>query len=1371
MQSKFKLLLILIIVFIQGYSQNNEYRFRNLSTSNGLSQGSVIAIHQDKLGQMWFGTRDGLNKYDGIHFKIFTHNPKDSSTISNSDILAIEEDALGNIWVGTYNGLNCYNPKKNTFKKYFHTNNTNSLSNNTIWCIKEMNNEIWFGTSNGISIYNKTTETFQTIFHAPDNPESLPSNFVLKIIATKNGEIWVGTSQGFCKLIKRDNTNFTFKRYSTTIKNSENDEHLYVQDILEDEDANLWIATKNSGLLKYNTTNNTYISFLNNENNSDFDSDFRSLDIDNSGNLWVGSYDGVFVIKNKNGFQKTTINKIDNKNLIKIKSIYTDKKGSVWVGTYYGGVSIWDESNANFTNINETSSNYNLNFNVVSSITADQNKNIYVGTEGGGISILNNTNNSSFLNTTNTKGLPTNNIKTLLLANENELWIGTIGNGLAVYNTQKEEITKNLISNELQQLLNNVGVYVIKIETPDIFWLGTFGNGLIRYNTNNKNFEVFKNEKNNNFSLTNNRIRSLLIDSNSQVWVGTQSGLNLITSSNSNSTEKIKHFFFNTEALAGDDILTLFEDSKGSIWAGIKAKGLYKFNGNSFEKITLMDGYFEISSIHSVLEDARGNLWLSSNHGIVKYNPNSNQTTVYTQADGLISNEYNDNSSLAFADNQFYFGGPMGISYFDPEKIVSNDYAPQVILTDFKIKNKTIEASNDKNAVLNNAITYSKKIALNYDLANFTISFAMPNFINSTNNQYSYRLVGLENQWTTTSNTEATYIIQNPGTYTFEVKGANNNGVWNTTLTTLQITVKPAPWRSWWAFSLYALIIAFALIALILFLKSKDKLKLELALEHAENVRNEEINQAKLQFFTNISHEFRTPLTLILGPLQQLLSNYKGSNSMHKKLLVIENSANHLLQLINRLMDFRKLENNQSKLHAAEGNIVKFLREIYFSFSEYAKDGNYSYTFEASEDPILVYYDRSKLERVFYNLISNAFRFTPKGGNIAIKVRCDKNSIFICVEDSGVGIADEFVDKIFDRFFEIAIHNNPAKDYNKGTGIGLSIAKNSVTLHKGDILVKKNQPQGTIFEVVLPLGRLHLTNEEILNNFKVSDDLSQYVTQLETESINFEDDIEDLILNEEKPVVLIVEDNKPLRSFIKNLLKKECNVVEAENGKIGLKKALETIPDLIISDIIMPEMVGTELCSQVKANIKTSHIPVILLTSRSSLIYKFEGLESGADEYISKPFNVKEFQLKVKNMLEAIERLKNKFTNEDILSPSEIAVSSVDEQLLKKAFKIVEDNISNEQFDIPLFCSELGVSRTMLFTKIKAWTNFTPNDFIQEIRMKRAAQLLEQNKINISQISYKVGFNNPKYFSKCFQKRYGETPSQYQNKFSQDFLD
>ncbi len=1357
------LLLFFLVIFfsVDSLSQSKRYSLKNITTVNGLSQSSVIAIHQDLNGQMWFGTRDGLNRYDGSGITVFRNNPKDTLSICNNDILSIEGDKTGNIWIGTYNGLNCYNPVTNIFKHYLHGNATNTLSNNTIWKIKEIKNEIWIATSGGLSIFNKTTQKFTSVFHNSKDNLSLPNNFVVSIYETKKGAIWIGTTNGLCRLVNRKGNTFRFKQYYT-----QNNESVYVQDIKEDYLGNLWVATKTNGLLKLDPTSKKMLPFSVNQNQ--INTDVRTLDFDKKGVAWIGTYEGISTIQNDGSIQKVYNNPEKKTSFGKIKSIFTDKKGSVWIGSYYDGISIWDESNNNFTNLNQNSGSRSLSYDVVSSFAADANKNIYIGTEGGGITLFDSkTGMTSKINSADSNGISFNNIKSLCLSDSGILWIGSFTEGLAAYDIKSKRFVNEKIDVNLKNIVKEAGVYVIiKGRKNDIFWIGTFGKGLIRYDSSNKTYQIIGNDNYSDNFLTNNRVRTLLLDKKDNLWIGTQSGLNVINLNDfDNKTYHIKHYFFDNKLLSGDDILSLFQDKKGKIWIGTKAKGLYDFDGINFHKINIKKDDSNVSAIHSISEDDSNNLWMSSNYGIIKYNLSNKSAFIYDHKNGLLSNEFNDNAFLQLGYNKFYYGGPSGMTCFDTKKIAVNTYSPQVILTDFKIANKSINVANE-NDVLEKAITYTKSLTLTYDKANFTVNFAIPNFVNSTNNQYKYRLVGLDNEWITTSSNSATFTIQNSGTYVFEVKGANNDGVWNAVPTTLGIVVKPAPWLSWWAFSFYVILLWISLYGLAWIIKSKEKLRQELLLEYRESEINKENNSAKLQFFTNISHEFRTPLTLILGPLQQIILNYNGSNEMYKKLLVIESSANHLLKLINRLMDFRKFENNQFILEAAEGNIVKFIREIFLSFSEYAKVGGYKFTFESSDEEILVYFDRFKLERVFYNLISNAFRYSPKGGEIAIKIRKEKNEIIIEVEDTGIGIDEKHIEKIFDLFFEIPTHNQVQINYNKGTGIGLSIVKNIVNLHKGTITVKNKSTNGVVFKVAIPLGRKHLTDKEILKDFKISDDVAQYEVQLDLPEIKEDEDINDLDFSDEKLTVLIVEDHKVLRSFIKNLLKTQYNVIVAENGAIGLKKALKFVPDLIVSDVIMPEMVGTELCAKIKENIKTSHIPVILLTSRSSLIYKIEGLESGADDYISKPFNLIEFKLRIKNLLASKQRLKTKFSLKDNFVPSEITVSSLDEQLLKKAFKVVEENISNEQFDIPFFCSELGVSRTMLFTKIKAWTNFTPNEFIHEIRMKRAVQLLEQNKINISQISYKVGFNNPKYFCKCFQKKFGETPTQYLNKFS-----
>lgn len=1353
------LTIVVLTCNFAAIAQENSFIFKKLSSSDGLSQSSVITIHQDKSGQMWLGTRDGLNKYDGNKFTVYKNNPADSLSISNDDILSIEEDKDGFLWIGTYNGLNRYNPITNEFKTFFHSNKKGCLSNNTIWGIEEIGDvEVWMATTNGLSIYNKKTEEFLNFFHSPKDTLSLPDNHVLSILQKTNGDIYIGTAKGLAR-VEAKGESYNFK----TVK-----DNLYIQDLIEDDNSNLWVATKNKGLYKLKEGSEHLKSFRASPGNK-IDNDIRALTIDKKGRMWLGTYDGLNIINPDGKIEKILNNPYKKTSLSKntIKSLYTDKKGSVWIGTYYGGVNIWDDANSNFTTYNQDGSKNQLSYDVISSIEKDKTGNLYFGTEGGGITVLRKDGKAEYINTANNKNLPSDNIKSLLISDQ-RMWIGSFNRGLAVYDLASQRFVNGIISDSLKELIDNVGVYTIKNANDTVFWFGTFGKGVIKYNTSNSSFETFTSESGEN-SLTSNQVRKILIDSKNSVWVATESGLNKIVSHGKKGKSTVKHFFYNDKANSGEDILTLFEDKEGQIWVGSKSNGLFLYEDNDFlPRVLKVNSDILATPIHSMLEDDNQNLWISTNRGIVKYNPKAKSTELYNQDEGLTSNEFNNNAALELSNQRFYFGGPSGVSSFNPQNIIDNDYSPQVILTDFNIKGKSVN-DKAKKEILDKNITYVKSIQLDYDEANFSIQFAIPNYINSSSNHYAYRLLGLEKDWNTTFNNEVSYTIQDPGDYTFQVKGANNDNVWNSSPTELKIEVAPAPWRSWWAFVIYAILIGAALYGLIWIMKSKTKLRHKLELEQLEKERNSITNTAKLQFFTNISHEFRTPLTLILGPLQQLLLDYKGSNKMYKKLLTIESNANHLLQLINRLMDFRKLENDQYKIEAAEGNIVKFIKEIYLSFKEFARIGGYNYTFQTSDEEILVYYDRRKLERVFYNLISNAFKYTPKGGDITIQIIKGTQGIIITVEDSGVGIVKENLEKVFDRFYEIERDLKLDDPLRQGTGIGLSIAKNIVKLHKGRIEVKsEGVNKGSTFQVELPLGRQHLSDNEIIKDFHFSDDLSLYTKQLKKEEVVLNRSFEDMIFDKKKPTILIVEDNMPLRSFIINLLKDDYNILDAENGKVAMQKALKYIPDLVISDVIMPEMVGTELCAEIKKNLKTSHVPVILLTSRSSLIYKFEGLESGADDYISKPFNIKEFVLRVKNLLETTQKLRNKFSDESGLSPSELTVSSMDEKLMEKALSIVENNIDNEQFNIPLFSEELGVSRTMLFTKIKAWTNFTPNEFITEIRMKRAAQLLEQDKLNISQVSYRVGFKNPKYFTKCFQKKFGLTPSQYSKKFYED---
>ncbi|MFD0835629.1 two-component regulator propeller domain-containing protein [Mariniflexile aquimaris] len=1338
-----------ILLFLSSlcFSQKEIYKFDHVTIDHGLSQNSVIAIHQDNLGQIWLGTRDGLNKYNGKEFTVYRYDRTNPLSISNSDILCLEQDSSGNIWVGTAYGLNKYDPKKDVFTKYFHQNNASTPLDNIIWALKELSNkELWVGTPKGISIYNSTTNSFKSI---------LDGKQILSIYETKKGDVFVGTKNGLKQLISKTGKTYQFKHIIGT-------EGLDIQDITENSSGVLFLGTRTQSVLKYDIVKQKVAPYFSEDILKGKNRNVRQVLFDDEEHLWIGTYNGLQIAKNSKSLIVLSHNINDQESINDnfIKSIYKDKHGSIWIGTYHGGVSIWDKSNVNFINIIQKPGGFGLSYKAVSSIINYKHF-IYFGTEGGGISVLNTkTLTYHYINTTKTPALKSDNIKALYITNDNLLWIGTFENGLVVYNLEKEQFDTVKLTKELQDFLKNVGVYCIQQEANGNMLFGTTGKGVVRYNVLNKSFQIFDKRSR---GLSNNIVRGLKVDSKNNIWVSTINGLNVI-----NEKGAIKTYFYNKDLDSGFYMTSIFEDSNGVLWVGSDVEGLFKLEGNSFKSVDLKIDNAPLIGVRSIVEDGRGFFWISSsNQGLVYYDPvGKNVIANYTQKEGLANSQFNNNASLRMGNYNLFFGGSNGVTYFDASDFVKNNYAPQVIITDFKIKNKSVSVDDDTK-LLSHTIAFTNDIELSYEQGNFNISFSIPNFINSNSNSYQYRLKGLENEWNETSQNSVNYTIQNPGDYIFEVKGVNNDGVSNSVPTTLNIRVNPAPWRTWWAFLIYGVVIFMALYYLLNILKSKEKLRHQLSLEKLEVEHTKEVNKAKLEFFTNISHEFRTPLTLILGPLHQVLENYKGSSTMYKKLKVIESSANHLLQLINRLMDFRKLENNIISLEAAEGNIVKFLKEIYLSFSVYAKDGNYKYHFYTPSEEILVYYDRYKLERVFYNLISNAFRYTPKKGTIIIRIIKEDDVIRIQVEDSGVGLAKEYQDKIFERFFELPINNKPDSDYNKGTGIGLSIVKNIVDLHKGKISVRNNEVTGSIFMVELPLGRAHLEDSEILKDFKFSDDLSQYVNQLEEQPtiIEKEDFFEELD-PKLKPTILLVEDNKPLRKFMRDLLRDNYQILEAENGKVAYKMAIKESVDLIVSDVIMPEMTGTELCVTIKEDIRTSHIPLILLTSRSSLIYRLEGLEKGADDYISKPFNVKEFKLRIKNILNSVARLKQKLNSSDVIPSEDISISSLDDKLYKKALQIVENNIGNEQFDVLFFCEELGVSRTVLFKKIKAWTDFTPNEFVQHIRLKKSAQFLEQGHMNISQVSYKLGFKNPKYFSKCFRKKFGKTPTEYMKTFT-----
>ena len=1348
-----KYTISILVWVVHFFAISQEYNFNNfvhLSVAEGLSQSTVLAIEQDRLGQVWMGTRDGLNKYDGEEITVYQTDPKNDSTISNNDILSILEDTDGYIWVGTYNGLNRFDPKEQKFTRYFYTTEDNKNQHFSIRTIKEIDqNHLWLGTSSGLFIYQKDKTEFVEIQDTSEYGKEISSSTIAVIFKNQNHQIWIGSTKG---LYQVQPDNFKVTKYPWIVNNESR--NLQIQAISNDQDGNLLIGTKSNGLLVFDKDKRSFSPYqsLHTTTPSITSRDIRKLCYDRAGNLWVGTYNGLFIIQKDHNILHITTQPGDPKSLSKnsIKEIFMDRNGSIWIGTYYGGINLWDPFNTSFSTFYDIRGSLALDLGVVSAMVEDDQNRFYFATEDQGIKVIH-SNGKSDLNTTQAlhKKLLNSNIKSLLLKN-NKLWVGTLKSGIHRFDLTTQNFDDTPEIKHINTFLENKSIYAITtVENYMVF--GTFGDGVFIVNRNTRDVTHIGVSDLGSNGVTNDRIRTMIFDKDKNLWIGTDKGLNKIRYDDiSKTSPPVAHFLYDQKTFYGHNVISLYQTVEGKIYVGTKERGVLQFESNQFTKVNFKLLNSKITSAFSIVEDQQQNLWIGCNLGMVKYNPSLQRATIYNQSENFMGNEFINNSYLKSKNGNLYFGGIKGVSFFNPKQVKKNNFDQNVILSEFKINGKTIDEN----------ISYLDKITLNYDQNSFSINFALPNFINP-NHKYAYRLVGLNDDWKFTDNHEVSYTIQKPGNYIFEVKEANNEETWNKTATVMPITLKAAFWKTPLAYFLYFSAVVFTLYLIYNNMRAKLILSHKLRSERKERIQQKEINQSKLEFFTNISHDFRTPLTLILAPLQQVIENYKGNKEVFKKLQVIESNASQLLKLTNQLLDFRALENHHTQLLTQNDDVVGFVKNIYHSFEEYADLGSYTYSFETVEDEIELYYDKTKLEKVFFNIISNAFKYTQKGGNISIKINQDTDHVIVEIADNGKGIDKKFIHKIFDKYYEVASDLQYQKHFNQGSGIGLFIAKKAIDLHHGSITVESEEQQGSIFKVFLKKGKAHLTENEI--STAKEDYISTHAEMIPKTEDPIEVEFKNMLVPSEKEVILVVEDNDQFRQYMIDLLKEYYNVIYAIDGEDAYRKTLKYHPSLIISDVIMPKKSGTELCNQLKNHDSTCHIPIILLTSRSLQIHKLEGLESGADAYFEKPFNIKEFLLVVNNLLNTKKRLEQQI-NTNVLSDQDHV--SVDDKLFHKAMTLVEGHIDDPSFNIAFFCAELGLSRTMLFVKIKAWTNLTPKEFILSVRMKKASQLLEQTEYSISEIGYKVGFKDPKYFSKAFKKYYKKTPTEYAEKFS-----
>ncbi|MCV9386697.1 hybrid sensor histidine kinase/response regulator transcription factor [Reichenbachiella ulvae] len=1304
-------------------------------------------------------------KYDGTDLRVVYRAKSGNEQQWRNDIYNIYLDR-GFVWVCSKNGLLRYDPKLDSIIDYSTKIPSQlSTSSSRIYdLIRYDEDHVWVATRGGVDVINENKDIVISNAHDPEDDQSLSSSIVTVFFRSRDGQFWVGTKSGLNLLIASEGGKLKFKRFlpdkAPGAKASSNS----ILSIQEDQFGNLWVGTE-KGLYLLDVSTDTFETYGADGDQILSNQVIQDLEYDHKKRLWVGTYDGLNVIDSANQLIAKIRHDPKRDNSLSgnsIRDIFCDREGGIWVASYFGGINYWDDELINFEKIGERSGTQ-LSYSVVSAIVEDDHGKIYFGTEGTGLNIYEPNTDTYIKIDELAYGNSIGTVKALLYEGDDKLWIGTFHRGLIHLDLKSKKFKEYRNEGRRGHSLTSDQVLSIAKASDGKIWAGTLNKGLNLLDPKTDDFMSFHPNMVGS-SISSSNVRALLLDKSGALYVGTGRGLNRL-SADDYRTGTYRFDLMEVNGVEDDNLFIhdLFEDNNGRVWLGAHGRGLYYVDNDRIEKVDI-EG---LTSVFGITQEKDGDLWMSSEEGVVSYNTATGEYQFYNKKDGVNPNEFNRATKLAASNGMVYFGGASGVTAFYPNALggAEDDYAPNVVLTSFSLFGKRIHV-NDGSEILNQSIEYVKEVELDYDQNLFTIDFNMPVFLNPDKTTYRYRLIGLDDNWVTTANPSVSFTIQRGGTYTFEVIGVNGDGIQTEKPTTLTIIVHPAPWLTTWAYLLYAIIVLVALFAFIYFFKSRLRLQHQLEMESREFLHQQEVNKQKLQFFTNISHEFRTPLTLISGPLERLIDDYKGPSYIYRQLLVIKKNTDQLFKLINELMDFRKLENQQMKLQAAEGNIVSFAKEIFLSFDQQAKINKLSYSFHSENDSLLVYFDRDKLEKVLYNLISNAFKFTPAKGKISVSVINHDSAVSIKVKDSGEGISADHLEKIFDRFYEVPKQGNKVK-FKQGSGIGLAIAKSVMDLHQGELKVESTEGKGSSFIMGLRVGRGHLSEEDIITSFKNSEDISQYISrQSIDEDRPVQKEIEP-VENEEKSdyKILVVEDNEDISKFIYGVLNEYYHVTLANNGANGYQEALALQPNLIISDVMMPIMDGIEFCAKIKSEIRTSHIPFILLTARTSLIYKYDGLESGADEYLSKPFDVRELLLKSKNMIAAQERLKSKFSENGEFTKPDATVSSMDEVMMGKAVKIIKENIGNEFFSIQLLCDKLGISRSLLFTKFKAWTNQTPNDYVLTVRMQEAASLIEQGKVNISEVGYKVGFKSANYFSKTFKKFYSMSPKAYSQKF------
>lgn len=1374
-----KYLFILIFIFqCSLVFAQPKLRFESIGTDEGLSNNHISYIFQDRKGFLWISTQDGINRFDGYGFKHYKHIPGDVNSLSDYAANHIFEDSRGTFWISTREGLNEFNPATEKFihHKPLKDSNNGIISEKIVSACEDRSGNIWIATRNGLNLFDIKSRTFKHYLSNPADKRSLSYNYVTAVFQDSKGNLWVGTQLGLNKF-NPETENFTVFINDPEDPNSISSN--LITTIYEDSKGHLWIGTtKGLNKLAYLKDNKAkFIVYKNSVNDisSISNNNITSIAEDSKGNLWIGTIGGGINIFNPqtNSFRSYKHNPKDETSLIDdmIKTIHIDNFDNVWIGSFQKGISKFSPTQVRFKLFQSSTESENKKiYNNITSIFIDEDK-IWLGTEENGIKVFSKNgfpDNTVLIFDLNTeskpKGLSSNHVTSILKDKNGLIWIGTFGGGINLYNPVTRSVETFRYKREDSNSLGNDFVHQIYEDSEGTIWIALGLGSLNRFNRYENNFERYRyNPKYPDSSKypSSEEITSICEDDNGYLWFGTTTGgLNRFDKKTKTFTH-YKHDQQNKNTISSNRINSVFKDSKGRIWIATFSGGLNLFNENSqnFNYFLEKDG-LPSNTIQAISEDSEGNLWLTTTKGISKFNLNEKSFKNFDESDGLQGKEFNQRAvAKDFGSGNLYFCGTNGINVYRGQSIKRNNKLPNIVLTDFKVFGNSIPTKSPSYS--SGADKLESKIVLEHDENVFTFEFASLDFTSPERNLYKYKLEGFDKDWIDSRNKrEVSYTNLDPGSYVFRVIGTNSDGYWNENGLAIELIINPPFWKTWWAYTIYILLAASGFFAIRRYELNRLKLRNDLKQKEFESKKLQEVDEIKSRFFANISHEFRIPLTIILGSLEKLKSKIEDTSD-DKEIVVMRRNASRLLQLINQLLELSRIESGTANLSAVENDITKFLKRIVASFSSLAFQKKLTLNFNGSPveqyhstEVVPVYFDQKKMETVFYNLLSNAIKFSPENETINISIKRDNDVVKISFENTGIEIPADHLDKIFDRFYQV--DNSGTRNF-EGSGIGLALVKEYVELHKGKIEAESTNNK-TIFTLTLLNGKQHFSENEIASSQEVSSVINELTI---SDNLPVASEANNDFVEPDKTLILIVEDNPDLREMIKENLAAEYSIIEAENGSEGLIIAEQHIPDLIISDIMMPEMDGYELSAKIKKSEKTNHIPVILLTAKADTKDKLEGLETGADDYLIKPFNSDELKIRVKNLIKIRKQMREKFQAQMLIKPSKVVVPSSQKIFIDKLTSLIEKNISNENFSVEILSEEIGLSRAQLHRKVKAITNQSPSEFIRNFRLQRAAELLKQNAGNIAEIAYQVGFSSQAYFTKSFQEIYGRTPLDY----------